>query len=331
MKDRNYSRLSLKERYLIEGYLKDFKGVSAIAKLLNRNRSTISRELKRGMYLHSNYYIAEHAHKHADIRKRIKRLDPRLLKNNKLRFYVFRGLLKGWIPEQISNSVVMLYPNNPDMRISYEAIYCFIYKQTNSNLKRKLIQLLVRSKPKRSNAPKRKQYMGTIIDRVSIDDRPNEIENRSTIGHWESDLIIGKGQQSAVGTIVERKSRYTIIIPLKSRKSEHVVSEFAKALMQLPRHLLKSITHDNGIEMAAHKLLTKRTKMPVYFAHPYSSWERGTNENTNGLIRRVFKKKTDFSKVTPEQLKELQQRLNDRPRKVLNYKTPNEILNKSCA
>ncbi|WP_282040082.1 IS30 family transposase [Saccharicrinis aurantiacus] len=331
MNGKNYTRLTLKERCQIEGYLKDFKSVSEIARLLDRNRSTISRELKRGLYLTSKFYIADHAHKHADIRNRIKRLDPRLLNNNVLRFYVFRSLLKGWTPEQIANRVVKLYPNNLEMRISYEAIYCFIYKQTNFKLKSKLIKLLVHSKPKRSKSPKRKQYMGTIIDRTPIDERPIEVENRDIVGHWESDLIIGKGQQSAIGTIVERSSRYTLIIPLKSRKSEHVVREFTKALMQLPKHLLKSITHDNGIEMSAHKQLTKRTNMPVYFAHPYSSWERGTNENTNGLIRRVFKKKTDFNKVSPEALKELQNRLNDRPRKVLDYRTPNEILNKSCA
>lgn len=195
----------------------------------------------------------------------------------------------------------------------------------------KLINKLVFSKPKRSKMPQRKIYMGTIIDRISIDQRPKEVEDRQFIGHWESDLIIGKDQSSAVGTIVERKSRFTLIVPLKSRKSEHVVKEFSKALLKMPKHLLKSITHDNGIEMAAHKILTDLTKMPVYFTHPYSSWQRGTNENTNGLIRRVFKKKTDFNKVSAKQLHELQNKLNNRPRKVLRYKTPNEILKQSCA
>lgn len=331
MKGKKYSRLTLKERYLIEGYYNDNKTVSQIARLLNRSRSTISRELKRGMYLKSNFYIGEHAHKQADIKNRIKRLDSKLLQNSILRFYVFRSLLKGWSPEQIANRIKELYPHNTQMRISYEAIYCFIYQVSNYNLRTKLIKLLPYSKPKRVGLSRRKIYRGTIIDRISIDDRPIEVNNRETIGHWESDLIIGKGQTSAIGTIVERKSRYTLIIPLKSRKSQHVVSAFAKGLLELPRQVLKTITHDNGIEMAAHKLFTETTEMPVYFAHPYSSWERGTNENTNGLIRRVFKKKTDFNKVAPEQLKDLQDRLNDRPRKVLGYKTPNEILNQSCA
>ncbi len=331
MNERNYSRLSMKERCLIEGYLRDFKSISEIAKLLNRNRSTISRELKRGKYLETSHYIAEHAHQQADIKNRIKRIDPLLLQNSTLRFYVFRGLLEGWTPEQISKRAPKIYPDNPKMRISYEAIYSFIYKQTNYKLKKKLIQLLTFSKPKRSKMPRRRIYMGTIIDRVSIEQRPKEVETRKTIGHWESDLIIGKDQKSAIGTIVERKSRYTLIIPLKSRKTEHVVQEFSNALLRMPEKLRKTITHDNGIEMAAHKILTKRTNMQVYFANPYSSWERGTNENTNGLIRRVFKKKTDFNNVTSQQLKELQDRLNNRPRKVLNYNTPNEIIKKSCA
>lgn len=331
MKEKSYTRLSLKERHQIEGYLKDFKSVSAISKLLNRSRSTISRELKRGLYLKSSFYIADHAHQESSIRNKIKRLDSKLLENKALRIYVFKGLLKGWSPEQISNRLKVLYSDNHAMRISYESIYRFIYQQHNFKFRRKLIGLLVYSKPKRSRFPKRKIYMGTIIDRTPIDNRSKEVESRLSIGHWESDLVIGKGQSSAIGTIVERKSRYTIIVPLKSRKSEHVVQEFSKALLKLPKYLLRTITHDNGIEMSAHKTLSKLTNMAVYFAHPYSSWERGTNENTNGLIRRVFKKGTNFNNVTAASLKELQNKLNNRPRKVLKYKTPNEILKQSCA
>ena len=331
MKEKNYRRITLEERYKIEALLQFSKSVSEIANALNRPRSTISREIKRGVYVDGKRYFAEHANTTAKFKNKVKRVYPKLMQCIPLRLYMYRGLLKGWSPEQISMRIKIEYPNNENMRISYEAIYIYIYRYTKGKLRIKLINRLPYSKPKRTSKSKRHIYMGTIIDRISIDERPLHIEERKEIGHWESDLIIGKGQTSAIGTLVERVTRYTIIVPLESRKSKHVVKEFAKELMLLPDIVLKTITHDNGIEMAAHKLFSKSTNMNVYFAHPYSSWERGTNENTNGLIRRVFKKKTNFNKVSVEQLKELQDNLNDRPRKVLGYKTPNEMLKELCA
>lgn len=295
--------------------------------MLGRSRSTISREIKRGKYFNTNYYIGEHAHRNAKFFNNIKHLYPKIKECSTLRFYVYRGLLKGWSPEQIANRIKHDYPKNPEMRISYESIYSYIYRRVEAPLNRKPIKLLPYRKPKWSGLSHWKVYVGTILDRTSIDERPDEIEKRQEIGHWESDLIIGKGQTSAIGTIVERKSRYTIIVPLKSIKSEHVVMAFAKELLRLPTIYIKTITHNNGIEMASHKLLSKLTQMTVCFTHPYSSWERGTNENTNGLIRRVFKKKTDFNKVSVKQLKTLQDNLNEHPRKVIGYFTPNEIMN----
>jgi IS30 family transposase len=173
--------------------------------------------------------------------------------------------------------------------------------------------------------------MGSIIDRTTIDERPKHIDTREEEGHWEGDLVIGKGQTSAIGTLVERKTRYTIIVHLQSRKSKHVVEAFAKAIIGFPPNLRRSLTYDNGIEMAAHKDFKQRTQMDVFFAHPYSSWERGTNENTNGLIRRVLKKKTDFNTITPKQLKDLEYALNNRPRKVIGFYTPSELIAKLAA
>lgn len=331
MKEKNYCRITLEERYKIEALLGVWKKVSEIAEILNRPVSTISREVRRGKYLGSNKYFADHADTTARFRNKVKRVYPKLMENVPLRVYMYRGLLKGWSPDQIARRLKLEYPNNESMRISYESIYVYIYRYTQGRLRAKLIKLLPYSKPKRIGISKRYIYMGVIRDRVSIDQRPAHIEERDEIGHWESDLVIGKGQTSAIGTLVERVTRYTIIVPLKSRISKHVVKAFVRELKSLPEKALKTITHDNGVEMAEHKLFTKRTKMQVYFAHPYSSWERGTNENTNGLIRRVFKKKTNFNKVSVQQLKELQDRLNNRPRKVLGYKTPNEMLAELCA
>lgn len=163
-----------------------------------------------------------------------------------------------------------------------------------------------------------------IKNQVSIDDRPKHIELRLEVGHWEGDLMIGVGQKSAIGTIVERKTRYTFIVKLENRKSETVTKQFAKILNTLPKFITKSMTYDNGMEMTNHQWLTENTGMDVFFAHPYSSWERGTNENTNGLIRRFLPKGTDFNNVTEEQLKAIENNLNNRPKKVLGYKTPNE-------
>ncbi len=330
MNEKSYQRITLEERYKIEALLQVGKSKTEIAIALNRPKSTIGREIVRGKYLGSNKYYADHANTTAKFKNKVKRVYPKLMENVPLRVNVYRGLVKGWSPDQISNRLKIDYPDDEEMRISYESIYTYIYRYTQGKLRTKLIKLLTYSKPKRTGVSKRYIYMGVIRNRVSIDDRPAHIEERLEVGHWESDLVVGKEKTNAIGTMVERATRYTIIVPLKSRKSKHVVKAFERELKQVPDKALKTITHDNGVEMAEHKLFTKRTKMQVYFAHPYSSWERGTNENTNGLIRRVFNKKTNFNKVTVEQLKELQNSLNNRPRKVLGYKTPNEMLAELC-
>ena len=326
MSTKTYTRLGLKERTQIESYLAIGKTITEISMILNRPKSTISREIKRGLAHPGDRYLAEQSHMHSEIYKRIRRIGSKLRENKKLRFYVFRKLLNGWSPEQIANRIKIDYPSNTSMRISYESIYKFIYNEAQGKIRQRLIALLAYKRPKRTSGSKRKIYMGNIIDRVSIDERPESVENRKEEGHWEGDLIIGKGQTSAVGTLVERKIRYTIIVPLQTRKSKHVVKAFAESLSGFSDNFLKTLTYDNGVEMSAHKDFSLLTKMAVYFAHAYSSWERGTNENTNGLIRRVFGKKTNFNNVKSEDLKELQDRLNNRPRKVLGWKTPNEAL-----
>jgi IS30 family transposase len=212
------------------------------------------------------------------------------------------------------------------MSISHEAIYKHIYTRPQASLNKKLIKLLVRKKTRRRPHKKRRGGGSKIINQVSIDSRPRHIENRLEIGHWEGDLVIGKGQKSAIGTIVERKSRYTLIIKLKSRKAHEIQKMFSKKLNKLNAIFKKSMTYDNGIEMAKHEMITNKTGMKIYFAHPYSSWERGTNENTNGLIRRYFPKGTDFNKIEEKKLLIIQEKLNNRPRKIIGYKTPNEIM-----
>ncbi len=199
------------------------------------------------------------------------------------------------------------------MFISHEAIYRHIYNRPQASLNKKLIKLLVRKKTRR-RPTKRKRGLGSkIINQVSIDNRPKHIELREEVGHWEGDLIIGKKHKSAIGTIVERKTRFTLIIKLDSKKADEVAKMFSKKLNQLQEIFKKSMTYDNGIEMAKHEKITQKTGMKIYFAPPYSSWERGTNENTNGLIRRYLPKGTDLNLVDEKKLLSIQEKLNNRP------------------
>lgn len=192
---------------------------------------------------------------------------------------------------------------------------------------KKLIKLLPYHHHKRRDKRKFGKNRERIKDQINIRQRPQNVELRLEVGHWEGDLMIGAGQKNAIGTIVERKTRYTFIVKLINRKSETVTKQFAKQLNDLPKYILKSMTYDNGMEMANHQWLSNNTGMSIYFANPYSSWERGTNENTNSLIRRFFPKGTNFNKITIEQIKKAQFALNKRPIKILGYKTPDEIMN----
>lgn len=326
MKERKYRRLSLKERIKIETLLEEKGSKIFIAKHLKRARSTIGREINKWVERPGVKYNAELAHWYSVDTNANKRTRDKISLNSRLKIYVYRGLLKGWSPEQISGRIKLDYPNDTIMTISHEAIYMHIYNYPQARLNKKLIALLPYQKSRRRSIKGSKKRKGKIKDAVSIDLRPKYIEDRTEVGHWEGDTMIGVRHASAIGTIVERKIRYTLIIKLKNRKSATVRKGFAKELKRLNTNLRRTLTYDNGLEMAEHKELTKQTGVQVYFAHPYSAWERGTNENTNGLIRRYFPKKTDFNKITEKELKIVQDKLNNRPRKILGYRTPEELM-----
>lgn len=331
MKTKKYKRLSFKERVIIQTLIDEDKTKACIAKKLNRARSTISREINKLVVNKDDKYDASLANWLAKDDYLNKRNLDKINTHIKLKFFVYKGLLQGWSPDQISGRLKDKYPNDPVMSISYEAIYMHIYRHRQASLNKKLIKLLPYQKSQRRRVHAKTKRGSKIKDIVNIKDRPKHIENRLEIGHWEGDLVIGKGQKSAIGTIVERKSRFVCIIKLKDRKSATVTKQFAKVLQGFNQHLIKTMTYDNGNEMAKHKEFTKQTGIKVYFADPYASWQRGTNENTNGLIRRYFPKGTDFNNVTAKQLKYVQDKLNNRPRKIINYKTPNEIFKQKAA
>jgi len=320
------SRLTHKERIQIETLLNENKSKAYIAKTLNRARSTISREINKWIENIGDKYSADLAHWNAKDDYLNKRNLDKISTYKQLRFYVYKGLLSDWTPEQIAGRIKEKYPNDPIMSISHESIYRYIYTHPQASLNKKLIKLLVRKKTRRKPAKKRRGTGSKIINQVSIDNRPKHIDLRQEIGHWEGDLVIGKNHKSAIGTIVERKTRFTLILKLKSKKANEVAKEFSKILNKLNPIFKKTMTYDNGIEMARHEKITQNTGMKIYFAHPYSSWERGTNENTNGLIRRYLPKGTDFNKINEKQLRIIQEKLNNRPRKIIGYKTPKEMM-----
>lgn len=327
MEVKKHRRLSLKERVIIQTLLKEKKSKSYIANKLGRSRSTIGREVNKWVQTKKDNYDAELAHWCAKEDYLNKRNLDKISTYSLLKFFVYRGLLSNWTPEQISGRLKELYPNDPIMSISHEAIYRHIYTRPQASLNKKLIKLLVRKKTRRRPHKKRRGGGSKIINQVSIDNRPEHIELRNEVGHWEGDLVIGKNHKSAIGTIVERKTRFTLIIKLESKKAEEIANQFSKILNKLNPIYKKSMTYDNGIEMAKHQKITEKTGMKIYFAHPYSSWERGTNENTNGLIRRYLPKGTNFNEIDIKQLMNIQEKLNNRPRKIIGYKTPKEMMN----
>lgn len=318
-----YTRLAFWEREEISRGLAQSISLKEIAVVLGRQPSTISREIDR--VGSSQDYRAESAQERFQERSKIPKKPKKLDTNSDLKNFVFKHIRLCWSPEQIAHELKELYPEDKHMQISHESIYTYIYVLPRGELKKELIACLRQRRKARGKTKNIYQKNEKITDMLSIDERPKEVEDRIIPGHWEGDLIIGKNHKTALGTLVERTTRFTMLVPLKARDSWEVYKSFAKMVKKIPQELARSLTYDRGSEMRQHKLFTKDTNVKVYFAHPYSPWERGTNENTNGLIRQFFPKKTDFSKVTLKEIKRAQDLLNGRPRKVLGWKKPNEV------
>lgn len=330
MEKKKYRRLSEEERIKIEVLLQEKRSANYIAKVLGRHRSTISREIRKWVVHPTDKYNGSQAHFEAVETNRNKTKNPKLERYAHLRRYVYRKLLEGISPELISGRLSIDYPNHALMSISHEAIYQHIYRHPQARINRRLIRCLLFKKTRR-----RKRYKGLkvsgIKNRTSIDLRPGDVELRIEFGHLEADLIVGRYQSGYICSIVERKTRFTCLFLLPDKKAITMRTLLEACLAAYPALFKKSLTYDNGTEMAEHELFTQNTGIQVYFAHPYSSWERGTNENTNGLVRRHLPKKTDFSKVSLEEVKAIEKWLNDRPRKVLGFLTPREAYNNELA
>jgi IS30 family transposase len=325
---KKYQRFDLAEREELSRCLAMNYSYRQIAALLHRLPSTISRELSC-RDLNRDSYRAITAQRKAQYWAKKSRKLRKLDTNKELQELVIGYLQLRWSPEQIAKRLKILYPNDMAMQISHETIYAYIYVHPRKHLKRQLLYQLRRKHKNRHVRNKERKKCCPIQDYISIDDRPPEVNARKIAGHWEGDLIQGSMNKSAIGTLVERKTRLTFIVKLKHKDASSVRQAFARKFARLPDTLKKSLTYDQGQEMAEHKIFTQDTKIQVYFAHPHSPWERGTNENTNALIRDFFPTGTDFSKISSKQLKHVENLLNDRPRKVLGFYTPREIFTKS--
>jgi transposase, IS30 family len=319
-----YTSLSYQERKAIEIRLREGMGIRGISRYLKRSPSSVSREISR--YPFVGEYDACLAELIALRRMGNRNCRRKIDKNNQLRKHVISEIKRYRSPNQIANRIRIEYPDDEDMRVSADTIYTYLYVLPRGELKKELISCLrkshkARKHRKSSNAQEKR---GKILDMISIEERPADVASRSVPGHWEGDILLGKRHKSALGTIVERKTRSLILVPLKGRDAATVRKAFEREMKTLPRKMKLSLTYDQGKEMAEHKLFTKNTKIKVYFAHPRSPWERGTNENTNGLLRQFFPKGTDFTKVSRKEINKVQKLMNTRPRKVLGYYTPQE-------
>ena len=322
---KHYRHLSVAEREEISLGLALGKSIRTIAKELRRSPSSIAREINRNLHPNTTYYRATSAQKFATKRRRKAGRTRKMRSGTWLWDEVVRLLRKRWSPDQIAAYLKETYPLDVKKHISHEAIYQSIYILPRGTLRTELTDCLRRSHRQRRKRRYLRAQRGQIPNLVSIHDRPKDIESRIIPGHWEGDLIIGKYHTSAIGTLVERTSRKVLICKLEGRTSKEVVTAFIHRLQELPISLRASLTYDRGKEMAYHEKITKMISTQVFFCDPYSPWQRGTNENTNGLIRDFFPKGTDFSTITAKELHNVEMLLNDRPRKCLQYRTPNEV------
>ena len=323
---RNPRFLSLAEREEIALGLAARLTPTQIAGQLSRPVSTITREIARNSG--ADGYRAVYADRQA-VARMARPKPAKLAGNPRLQAFVQDGLTARWSPQQIAARLGEVFPDEPEMRVSHEAIYQALFVQGRGALRRELTQSLRTGRTlRRPHRQPGSRPDTRLADRVMISERPAEAADRAVPGHWEGDLILGADNGSAIGTLVERTTRFVILLHLPADHGAVAVREaMAAAITTLPAALTRSVTWDQGIELAQHARFSVDTGIPVYFCDPHSPWQRGTNENTNGLLRQYFPKSTDLSLHTPEHLQAVADELNNRPRKTLRWKNPREALN----
>jgi len=329
--EKSYCHLNQEDRAVIHRGLLEGLSQRAIARRLGRPVSAVSREVSRNRI--GTRYDALSAQSFSRRRRHHR---PRKLEPGKpLWEPVVMGLYRGWSPEQIAGRLAKMHPDDPAQRVSHETIYGALYALPRGELRQALISQLRESHQRRRPRARGQDRRGGLVNMTAIHERPDEVLGREVPGHWEGDLIKGAGNHGAVGTLVERKSRYVVRARMRDTGAEAALDAFTRRFRPVPACVRKTPTYDQGKAMARHEELAQRLRIKVYFADPRSPWQRPSNENANGLIREYLPKGRDLSGVTQSELNHIARLLNHRPRKCLDYETPAEvfqqdILNLKC-
>jgi IS30 family transposase len=321
-KSKAYKQLQVEDRITIASLLQQNKGVNEIARLLKRAPSSITRELKRNTDASTGGYRSDSAQSSCKLR-RTKASQVRKLETSSVLWIMVCGMLDWrWSPQQISGTLKQVYPEQPEFHVSHETIYNTIYAQARGELKRQLVACLRHHHSKRMPRSRGTDRRGKIADMVSIHVRPPEVEDRLVPGHWEGDFIKGAGNKSSVGVLVERTSRLVLLAKMDDATALSALKGFSAKLNSIPEVMRKSFTYDQGKEMSLHKKLEENTLVKVFFCDPHSPWQRGSCENTNGLLRQYLPKGSDLSIYSQEDLDAIADSLNTRPRATHNFASP---------
>ena len=318
-----YKHLTIDERESILKMRSEQKNMTHIAESLGRNKGTISRELSRNLSS-TGEYKPHLAHRYYTKRRDSSKQPYRIEQNGRLRQYVHNKLKLYWSPEQIAARLKIDHPDAPQMRISPLVIYNWVQRDKNTG--GKLYKYLRQGHRKRRKKRGSLNNQGQIPERRPISERPKAVDKREELGHWEGDTVVGKSHSSFVASHVERKSRYLLVGRMADKSAESMNTITQRLFRKIPKLKRKTMTFDNGKEFAGFKVLEKSVGFCCYFADPYSSYQRGTNENTNGLLRQFFPKGIDFNEISEEEIDKVAALINNRPRKCLDYRTPHEVL-----
>jgi len=318
-----YKHLNIDERESILKMRSEQKNLTHIAELIGRNKGTISRELSRNLSS-TGEYKPHLAQRYYNKRRDASKQPYRLEQHGRLRRYVGNKLKRYFSPEQIIGRLEIDYPDDSKMRVSSLTIYNWVQRDKKAG--GKLYKFLRQGHRKRRKKRGSLNTQGQIPDRRPISERPKAVDKRQELGHWEGDTVVGKSNGSFIATHVERKSRYLLVGKTDDKSAESMNAITRRVFRKIPQSKRKTMTFDNGKEFAGFKALEKSVGFCCYFADPYSSYQRGTNENTNGLLRQFFPKGTDFNEISEKEIDKVAALLNHRPRKCINYRTPHEVL-----
>ncbi len=328
--DRHYKHLNAEERGVIFAENRRGSSLRQIGRLLGRHHGTIGLELKRGTA--SGGYDPQVARLARDAARLRSGRRQKLVPAAPFYDWVRNRLIHWcWSPEQIAARLRRMHPDDPSQRVSHETIYAAIYAQPRGSLKTLMIEALRQAKPKRGARRATLAGSAMVPETLRIIHRPEDIEARLVPGHWEGDLIKGAFNRSAVGTVVERKTRFVILSKMNGCTASAALEGFTRQMKRLPVALRRSMTYDRGSEMACHPELARRLKIDIWFCDPHAPWQRGSNENTNGLLRQFFPKGTDLSNLSQTTLNDVARLMNERPRKTLGWNTPAEAMAEELA